>query len=564
MNFANPSSSTGIIYTFYSYKGGVGRSMALANCAALLAKWGSRVLIVDWDLEAPGLERFFSEFPDVMDSRTKKQGVLDLIENWDGKANLDWRECRITIPVANGASRLDLITAGLRDKDYSRRLHAVDFPTLFEQKGLGKYIEQLREEWTADYDFVLLDSRTGVTDIGGICTVHLADILVLLFTTTDSSVDGIRQIVDRAREERGKLPVDRANLVAIPVPARDESRTEYQQSQKWKQRTAEKFRDLYEDWLPSKVTAEDAVELLRIPYIPYWSFGEKLPVIEEGTRDPSSLGRSYEVLARLISSNLDWNESIETARLQSTSHEPRALDPVWLSTQRKNSSVLTKKLNTNRHQNGGYLEAFYWLTNARLDLNQRELLANTQAAEVRTWTTSIGIVPPNEFRPRPMANGIQMEILDPEEIHYWAASREGDFYFFRAPLNLHSPNTINFKAQIELMAGILSHCHRFYSQCERFAFDEVEFSFTHAGFLGFVLDGYEPGRLWTFSNAPASENLIARSQRFRLGDLETNFFTILKDCCNPFFRLFDYREFDLEVYQRIAGQFGDLTPIRRA
>ena len=35
--------------------------MALANIAALLAKWGKRVLLVDWDLEAPGIEHFFFE-----------------------------------------------------------------------------------------------------------------------------------------------------------------------------------------------------------------------------------------------------------------------------------------------------------------------------------------------------------------------------------------------------------------------------------------------------------------------------------------------------------------------
>ena len=50
-----------IVYTFYSYKGGVGRSMALANVAALLARAGHRVLAIDWDLEAPGLERYFTE-----------------------------------------------------------------------------------------------------------------------------------------------------------------------------------------------------------------------------------------------------------------------------------------------------------------------------------------------------------------------------------------------------------------------------------------------------------------------------------------------------------------------
>src|SRR5512134_20337 len=56
---AEATKKPGLVYTFYSYKGGVGRSMALANVAALLAKWGRRVLVVDWDLEAPGLERYF-------------------------------------------------------------------------------------------------------------------------------------------------------------------------------------------------------------------------------------------------------------------------------------------------------------------------------------------------------------------------------------------------------------------------------------------------------------------------------------------------------------------------
>jgi hypothetical protein len=67
-------------------------------------------------------------------------------------------------------------------------------------------IEELRNEWVSEYDFVLVDSRTGVTDIGGICTVHLADVLVLLFTTTESSMEGAMEILERARKAQGRLP----------------------------------------------------------------------------------------------------------------------------------------------------------------------------------------------------------------------------------------------------------------------------------------------------------------------------------------------------------------------
>lgn len=44
----------GRIVTFYSYKGGTGRTMALANTAWILAANGKRVLAVDWDWRPPG------------------------------------------------------------------------------------------------------------------------------------------------------------------------------------------------------------------------------------------------------------------------------------------------------------------------------------------------------------------------------------------------------------------------------------------------------------------------------------------------------------------------------
>ena len=66
------------IITFYSYKGGVGRSMALANVAWLLAsKYRKKVLAIDWDLEAPGLHRFFN----VQEENIKK-GLIDLFYDY--------------------------------------------------------------------------------------------------------------------------------------------------------------------------------------------------------------------------------------------------------------------------------------------------------------------------------------------------------------------------------------------------------------------------------------------------------------------------------------------------
>src|SRR6478752_1869153 len=71
----------GSVITFYSYKGGTGRTMALANVAWILAANGKRVLVVDWDLESPGLDRFFAPFiePGTLASTN---GVIELINEY--------------------------------------------------------------------------------------------------------------------------------------------------------------------------------------------------------------------------------------------------------------------------------------------------------------------------------------------------------------------------------------------------------------------------------------------------------------------------------------------------
>ena len=68
------------IITFYSYKGGAGRSMALANLAWVLASNGKRVLVIDWDLEAPGLHRYFRPFlTDKNLTATGSEGVIEMV-----------------------------------------------------------------------------------------------------------------------------------------------------------------------------------------------------------------------------------------------------------------------------------------------------------------------------------------------------------------------------------------------------------------------------------------------------------------------------------------------------
>jgi len=284
--------------------------MALANVAVLLAQLGKRILVVDWDLEAPGIERYFENLiPGRSEEVGTNNGVLELAELISSGQPVDWKQSVISFPVPGSGRPLHLLSAGRRDSGYVGRLQRLNWEDLFESHDFASHLEAIRDEWLDEYDYVLIDSRTGITDIGGICTIYLPDILVALFTANYQSVEGVADVVTRARRARSGLPVDRAALICIPVPARDESRTEYEQSLEWRKIYFEQLSDLYVDFLPKDVTPTDALNLLRLPNVPYWSFGERLPVLTESASDPSGITYYYTILAKLLATGLSWQES---------------------------------------------------------------------------------------------------------------------------------------------------------------------------------------------------------------------------------------------------------------
>jgi cellulose biosynthesis protein BcsQ len=300
----------GLVCTFYSFKGGVGRSMALANVAVLLARWGQRVLAVDWDLEAPGLERFFGTR--LRGSRHGTPGLIDLISSYDvdkssvGGSPINWRDCLMKASVPQGEA-IDILHAGREGETYAKQLRALNWDRLFE-RDFGGELEKIRHEWKREYDYVLIDSRTGITDTGGICSILLPDYLVSLFTTTEQSVLGVKDVMARARATQQELPLDRQRLVIIPIAARDESNTEYKRAAEWRQRFARELSSFYDDWIHKDETAESVLNYLKIPYVAFWSFGESLPVLEEDATNPKTLAYSYALLARLIHGRLNWAE----------------------------------------------------------------------------------------------------------------------------------------------------------------------------------------------------------------------------------------------------------------
>src|SRR5438045_466599 len=116
------------IVTFYSYKGGVGRTFALANIAVLLAKRGKRVLMMDWDLDAPGLHGYFSQY--LPNASRKQEGIIHLLSQMRNGEKTDWRAFVEEISIEN--VKLSLISSGDRDRDYVELVREFSWPDFFE------------------------------------------------------------------------------------------------------------------------------------------------------------------------------------------------------------------------------------------------------------------------------------------------------------------------------------------------------------------------------------------------------------------------------------------------
>lgn len=294
------------IVTFYSYKGGVGRSMALANVATLLARRGLRVLMIDWDLEAPGIERYLTYF----NVDEERPGLLTMLMDAI-KGPIDYK--KYVSAVRGSMFSLSLISSGrATDPAYSANLERFDWNAFFAAGG-GEFLESARALWLTDFDVTLIDSRTGLSDSGGICTIQMPDIIVGMFTANHQSLYGLRDVLRLAQRARHSLAHDRSQVSVIPLASRFGS--DFKESKSWLDRAEEAMKEFYTDWLPAWADVRDIIEYLKVPHVDYFGYGEKLAVIEQGTNDPQGMGFVYEKVSELIARDLSNAE--EVFRLES-------------------------------------------------------------------------------------------------------------------------------------------------------------------------------------------------------------------------------------------------------
>lgn len=175
-------------FVFSSLKGGVGRSTALSVVAAEQARKGRNVLVIDLDLEAPGVGSLLLDT-----DRMPGFGVIDyLVERNFGPAAGDILADMVgTSALAQGHGLVDVVPAvGLRTLDlpsgYLAKLSRAVLETIDADEPVS-FAEKLREMVSAleaqrHYDYVFLDVRAGLAEIAAGPILAL-DAEVLIFGT---------------------------------------------------------------------------------------------------------------------------------------------------------------------------------------------------------------------------------------------------------------------------------------------------------------------------------------------------------------------------------------------
>jgi len=211
---------TPIITTFYSVRGGVGRSTALAYTGEILASKGRKVVAVDLDLEAPGLAAIYG----VEDQIAQGQGVLPLLRAIDKGDNPDFS--RHLIRVSEG-SELYCVPAGLTDATYARMLAQVDLQAWYseDRNPLRLLIQGLSERLPFKPDVILLDSGTGISSISAPLLFDLADIAVIVFFPHPQTRSATKEVVRALMSAHTRRVFDGRRLtpeprfLVSPIPA---------------------------------------------------------------------------------------------------------------------------------------------------------------------------------------------------------------------------------------------------------------------------------------------------------------------------------------------------------
>lgn len=335
------------VTSFYSFKGGVGRTVALAHTAYILATRGKKVAIVDMDIEAPGISYVF----DPKLYTRPRFGLVDYFIDRISKGKEIERSVNITdvfseVNFTEISGRIFVVPAGIMDSNYLGKVD--NLRTSLITNGEENYWKTFLEELSAQIkpDIVLVDSRTGINSWGALSLLNVSNNIVFFAYPNSENITGLKLIINGMRQ------VGYANYNIVFSRIHDDKNSKKKVESLW--------HDCKEAFYPSDSSELDTegVEPLSIFYNPELAVAEYYPIksgyqifspianiIDEEMEDEdlvSILSNSdrWKIIKSLSYENLGFGEDEDSSFFQKTVYVDKFLD--------EDVSVITGKKGTGK------------------------------------------------------------------------------------------------------------------------------------------------------------------------------------------------------------------------
>lgn len=233
--------------TFFGLKGGVGRSTALSMLALHLADLGKKILVLDLDLESPGIGSMLlqnNDFPQF-------GGVDWFVEDSVGQAD----SSLLSGMVANGVAGVRVVPAfGSSTDGYLSKLsrayidgQSPQFET-FTQR-LRRFIESLEAQ--ENPDFTLIDSRGGIHDLAAVAVTQLNALALLFASDSRQTWDAYKLLFSHWRNHPEAIQTFRDNLKMVHALSPGSVAESQASDQHMRQRSHQLFVDTVYDNVPA-------------------------------------------------------------------------------------------------------------------------------------------------------------------------------------------------------------------------------------------------------------------------------------------------------------------------
>lgn len=335
-----PLATPGEVITFYAYESGPTRSVALSNLAVLLAGRQNAtvpVLMIDWDTESPGLDRYFDEQYEhggVLEYFTACGQALDRISEGGGGRG-DPADTALAqkvldaVPWQDYVTRVDetrplyLMRAARMDDSFGARAAALDWEGLFQR--CPALFRAFADLLSRHFRHVLVDARGGRSAQVAICTTFLPRKLVALFSPSQRSLDGLLGVVQRAIDYRRSHEEEQRRLVVYPLPCSvDSADSERRRAWRWGDRDAPGYQPVLEQLLreaygQDRLSLNSYFDEVQLQHS-YGLTGARLAAHLERGGDRFSLTRTFEALLDWVADGfLPWQSRGELQLLRSIS-----------------------------------------------------------------------------------------------------------------------------------------------------------------------------------------------------------------------------------------------------